>query len=492
MQRSPTLKQKAISATFWSSIDTFSRQGVQFIITLILARLLTPTDYGTVGLLSIFLGIAGVFINSGFASALIQRQEISDIDLSSVFYFNVFMALLFSCLLSLAAPSIAAFYNTPILVPLTRIMAASLFIGAFGSIQTTILTKSLDFRKQCIISLATVVVSGSIAVVLAWYNYGVWSLAILFLASSCVSTLLLWALHSWRPRPIFSISAIRSLFRFGSFLMVSSLLDTLYTRLNTLVIGKFYSPQDLGYYSRADGTQQIPASVLSGVISRVAFPLFSAANRDPSLLRNGLHKAITHTMMLNLPIMLGMVVTARSLVLVLFGEQWLPCVPYLQILCLGGILWPLHVLNLDVLVAQGRSDLFFRLEVFKKIVGIGLLVIACFFGITAIAWSTVITSIICFAINAHYSGLFLNYGTLRQTAVLLPYCAVSLFMTACVWLTTMLLPLHTPILLLAIQVLTGVAIYTFLCYIFRLTAFIESIQLAATSLRAAYPFGSKL
>lgn len=485
-----TIKHKAVNATIWSAIETFARQGVLFGITLILARLLTPTDYGTVALLSIFFGVAGVFINSGFASALIQRQDISDVDLSSVFYFNIGIALLFSTLLSLAAPWFAAFYNMPVLKPLTWLMAAGLFIGAFGSIQSTLLTKTLNFRRQFVSSLASAVVMGIIAIPLARNGYGVWSLAIASLAATCVSTLILWLLSSWRPRLVFSVQAIRSLFRFGSFLMVSSLLDTLVTRLNTLVIGKFYSPRDLGYYSRADGTQQLPAGLLSGVIGRVAFPIFAVAYHDIELLRSGLRKAITSAMMINIPVMLGMAVTARLLVIVLFGEQWLPCVQYLQILCLGGILWPLHVLNLKVLAAQGHSDLFFRLEVIKKIVGIILIGTACFFGIIAIAWSMVASGVICFVINAHYSGKLLNYGVIRQTADLIPYLAGSVVMAACVWAVTML-PLHTPLLLLTAQVLIGIAVYTLVCYIFRLSAFIESIQLVAPRLRAINLFGLK-
>ena len=478
----PTLKQKAVSATIWSAIDTLARQGVSFGITLILARLLTPTDYGTVGLLAIFLGVAAVFISSGFSSALIQRQEISEVDLSSVFFFNIAIALLCTLLLCAAAPLIASFYNMPVLTPLTRLMAASLFIGAFGSIQSTLLTKSLNFRRQCIISLASVVVSGSIAVVMALYNYGVWSLAISAMASTCVSTLLLWLFSSWRPRLLFSVTAVRSLFRFGSFLLISGLLDTLFTRMNTLVIGKFYSPQDLGYYSRADGTQQLPAGLLATTISRVAFPIFAAAHNDKELLRAGLKKAITMVMMINIPIMIGMAVTARLLVLVLFGWQWLPCVQYLQILCLGGIFWPLHVLNLNVLTAQGHSNLFFRLEVIKKVIGIVTLGSACFFGIKAIAWSMVVTNLIGFGINAHYSGRFLKYGTLSQTIDLLPYLAASLIMAICIWMAFML-PLQAPLLLLSAQILIGVASYALVCLTFRLSSFMESIDLMTTRLQ---------
>lgn len=477
-----TLKNKAVSATIWSAIDIFARQIVNFGITLILARLLTPVDYGTVGLLSIFIGVATVFINSGFTSALVQRQEVSDVDLSSVFYFNIFAALIISILLCFAAPWISSFYNLPILTPLTRLMAITLFIGSLGSIQSTLLTKELNFRRQCAISLVSVVLSGVSAIVLAWHGYGVWSLAFSTLIATCATTILLWILNSWRPSLSFSFNSIRQLFRFGSYLLFSGLLDTIFSRMNTLFIGKFYSARDLGYYSRADGTQQLPTGLLAGIIGRVAFPIFAAAHQDKELLRSGLRKAITTIMMLNIPMMFGMAVTARPLVFVIFGEQWLPCVPYLQILCLGGIFWPLHVLNLNVLIAQGHSNLFFRLEVIKKVIGIGILGSACFFGIIAIAWSTVATGLICFVLNARYSGLILNYGTIYQSIDLLPYFGASLVMVMSV-MTVTLLPLHSPLLIFTTQIFIGISVYFLICYFFRLSAFVEFFKVIELRIR---------
>lgn len=485
-----TLKNKAVSATIWSAIDTIARQVVGFGISLVLARLLTPSDYGTVGLLAIFIGIANVFINSGFTSALIQRQVINNTDLSSVFYFNIAVALIISSILYFAAPFIASFYSMNVLTPLTRLTAASLFVGAFGSVQATLLSKALNFRRQCSIALASMLASGTIAIYLAINNYGVWSLAISSFSGICANTILLWVFSPWRPGLIFSVTAICSLFKFSSYLLISGLLDTLFTKLNTLIIGKFFSVKDLGFYSRADGTQQLPANLLSSVISRVAFPVFSAAAHDKLLLRAGLKKAILMAMMINLPIMLGIAVAARPLVLVLFGQQWIPCVPYLRILCLGGILWPLHVINLNILTAQGHSNLFFRLEVVKKTVSIVILGTACFFGIIAIAWSTVISSIFCFVINARYSGLILDYGVLRQSIDLLPYLAASLIMALCAWSITFL-PLQTPFLLFTLQILTSVVVYMLACFTMRLSVFVETMQIVLSRLRPALFMGSQ-
>lgn len=488
--KSSALKTQAVSATIWSAIDIFGRQTVSFGLSIILARLLTPADYGTVGLLTIFIAIASVFINSGFSSALIQRQDISEVDLSSVFYFNIVVAIILSCMLSLFAPLIASFYKMPILIPLTRLMAVSLFVGAFGSVQATLLSKQLNFRRQCLISFASMIISGSVAVYMALHKYGVWSLAVSSFTGIFINTILLWIFSPWRPRLILSIAAIRSLFRYSSFLLISGLLDTVFTKLNTLIIGKFYSVNDLGFYSRADGTQQLPANLLSGVISRVAFPIFAAAQQNKELLQAGLKKAIVMTMMLNIPIMIGISVSARPLVLVLFGNQWLSCVPYLQILCLGGILWPLHVINLNILTAQGHSNLFFRLEVIKKVVGIVILGIACFFGIIAIAWSTVISGVLYFILNARYSGQILNYGVLKQSVDLVPYLVASLIMAFFAWSVTFL-SIKSPFILLFVQMFLSIAVYLLVCYALRLTVFLESMQLVISRLRPAPPIGMK-
>jgi teichuronic acid exporter len=249
--------------------------------------------------------------------------------------------------------------------------------------------------------------------------------------------------------------------------------------LNTLVIGKFYSPRDLGYYSRADGTQQIPAGLLANIISKVAFPIFSAGQGDKNLLRSGLKKAIMLVMLLNIPIMIGLAVTADMVIVVLFGEKWLPAVVYLRILSLGGLLWPLHVLNLNILKAQGKSALMLRLEIIKKFIGIGLLAAACSIGIQAIAWSIVVTSVICFGINAFYSGKFLGYGTRKQARDLAPYLAGGVLMGACVQIVS-LVPVQIPALLLVLQVLTGLITYTIYCRALHLAAFDEMILILRT------------
>lgn len=467
------MKNKAISATFWSGIDTFARKGIQFGFSLVMARLLTPEDYGVFGVLTVFIAVCAAFIDSGFYKALVQRKEVSTEDLSSVFYFNIGISLLAAVLLCVAAPWIAAFYAMPVLTPLTRLLAANLFLGSFCSIQSVLLTRALDFRRQCMISLAAIVVSGVGAIILAWQGYGVWSLGIQSIVATATTVVLLWGASAWRPWWGFSLASIRSLFGFGGFVLLTTLVDTLFTRLNTLVIGKFYSAQDLGQYSRADGTSILPGDIISGILGRAAFPIFAAAQHDKEMLRAGLRKAITMVMMLNIPIMIGMAVTAKNLVLVLFGPQWLPCVPYLQILSIGGTMVPLHMLNLNVLLAQGHSNLNFRLELIKKSIAVVVLGSTCFISITAIAWGSAFTAIIWFWINAYYSGRLLGYGFMRQTRDLMPYIGVASLMAFASYLA-IFLPLGNPLLVLTAQVVIGCAVYVTLCALFRLQAFVDA------------------
>ena len=463
---STQLKQKAISSVGWSALDICVRQGVQFVTSICLARLLSPEEFGIMGMLLIFMAIAAIFVDGGFASALIQRQSVTAEETASVFYFNVGMGLLVAVLLALAAPWIAAFYAMPILTPLTRLMAVTFVVTSFGSVQWALLSKELDFRSQMRIGLVTSVLSGALGIVLAWRGWGVWSLALQSLFSSVLSTTLVWYWRPWRPGWAFSFKALRPLYRFGSFLMLSGLLDALVSRLNTLVIGKFYSVRDLGFYTRADSTRQLPTNLLSSVISRVAFPLFSAAATDKDLLLRGLRKAVRSSMLLNIPAMAGLAAVARPLVVTLFGSKWLPAVPYLQILALAGIFWPLHVLNLNYLTATGQSRLFFRLEILKKILAITALLLASPVSVLAMAWSQVVVGILCFFLNAHYTGIQLGYTPLKQLRDVWLVALAAAGMVTFVLVTPALGRWPAPACL-AVQVSGGAIVFFGLCHLLR-------------------------
>lgn len=433
------LKARALSATLWSGADIFLRQGLQFAVSIALARLLTPEEFGTVALLSLFSGIATSFVDGGFSVALIQRQSVTRVDESTVFWFNLAMGAAMALALWAAAPIIAAIFSQPVLVPLTAVMAATVFVTALGSIHATLLTKRLDFRTQMKVGALATVSSGVIAVGVAWRGYGVWALASQIFISALATTGFLWLFNPWRPQLTFSRESTRRLFGFGGYMFASGLLDTVYNRLYSLLIGKFYSIRELGFYNRADGTKQLPVGVLTGILGRVALPILSATAHDKAQLRRAVRLALRGVMLVNVPMMLGLAALAEPLIIVLFGARWLPAVPVMRVLCLGGVLWPLHVINLNALMAQGHSNLFFRLETAKKIVGIALLAAASPFGILGIAWSQVAFGVLAFALNAHYTKRFLDYGVLAQMADVLPMLAIAVPVIATVqWLGTQL------------------------------------------------------
>ena len=452
------------------------RRGLTFIVSIALARLLTPEEFGTIALLYLFTGVASAFVDSGFSAALIQRQETTLIDESTVFWFNIGMGGLVGLALVLIAPLIADFYQLPILVLLTNVLALNIFFSAMGAIHGTMLTKCLDFRTQMKIGAWSTVASGMIAVLSAWLGLGVWALAAQTLTATIVSTLLYWLLHPWRPIMVFSLNSARQLFGFGGYMLAAGLLDVGYSRLHTLLIGRLYGVRELGLYSRADGTQQLPVGILTGILARVAFPIFSARAQDHDRLRHGTRMAVRGMMLINIPMMLGISIVAEPLILTLFGAQWLPSVPILQVLCLAGIFWPLHVINLNVLMAQGHSNLFFRLEVLKKLLSTGLLIIGSTYGVIGIAWSQVASSLMCFGINSYYTGKHLKYGPLSQSRDYAPTLLASLPMVAAMhWLGTQLT--MPPILQLLTIMTTGVFLFILIAWIGRISAFRDALML---------------
>ena len=475
---SGSLAQRSVRAVFWSGANLGIRQGLQFGVTMLLARLLAPEDFGAVAVLYLFTGLGSLFIDSGFGSALVQRRQTTREEESTVFFFNLGVGALVALLLTGLSPHIATFFNLPVLQPLTCLMALNLFLGAFASIHTILLTKALDFRTQMKANAIGSVGSGVVAVTLAWQGFGVWSLAAHVLVGTIINNIVLWHCHAWRPAARFSLRSLRSLFGFGSYILLSGLLDTVSGRLHTLLIGKMYSPRALAFFARAETTQQMPAGLLTGILGRVAFPVFSSAADDRLRLARVVKRTLTAIMMLNIPAMVGMAMVADPLVLTLFGEQWAPSIPLLQILCCAGALWPLHVINLNVLKAQGRSDLFFKIEVAKTVIGVTALAAASLHSVLAIAVSYVAADFISFLLNAYYTGVLLGYGATRQMLDVLPYTAVSIFMAACIWLISFSAPL-SPIVMLMLQLSVGVGVYLGVCKLLRLSAFEEAWGLAA-------------
>jgi O-antigen/teichoic acid export membrane protein len=467
--RQAGLRERSLKAVVWSAADTFGRQGIQFITSILLARLLTPREFGLVGMIIVFTAIAGSFVDSGFASALIQRKELTEEDKTSVFLFNICSGLAMASVMFLAAPAIARFYKQPILTGLTRLMALNLFIGACGSVQFALLSRQLDFKTQWKVGMAGSAVSGAVAVVLAWRGWGVWSLAIQANAAALTSTLAVWSLVSWRPRVKASLASLRSMFHFGSRVLSAGLLSTFFDRVQLLLIGKVFGPVDLGYFTRAYSTQQVPAVVFQGVVSKVTFPMFSSISGDRVRLKAAMRKCMTTIGAVVMPMMVGISLMAKPIVLVLFGAKWLPCVPYLRILAVAGAFLPLHVANLDVLMATGRSDLYFRAEVVKKVLIAAALAVTVPISVMAMVWGIFVVSLLCYGVNAGYAQRVIDYNIAAQikdmSKPLLSTAVMALIVGALAWVTT----LNAPLLLLA-GVSTGIAVYVAMAFLLRVEA----------------------
>lgn len=426
--------QKFTHGAVWSAIDVFLRQGVQFITLIILARLLSPEDFGVIALLALFVGVAGIFVDGGFSAALIQRKNITRLDESTVFFFNLAIGFIGSITLCLAAPYLAGLFSKPVLHHLTYAMALNILINAFGSIHTTLLTKDLNFKLLAKVGGTASSLSGILAIFLAIKGFGVWSLAIQVLTASLISTSLLWLWHKWRPIWKFSYSSLRSFFRFGGYLVIVSMIDILHNNLYSLLIGKFYHIRDVGLYDRAQKTQMLPVNFIMLIINRVAFSVFSSVAEDKDVLARAFRKAQRLVMFINIPLSTIIIVLAEPIIMTLFGPNWRGSIPLLQVLGIAGLMWPMHILNINVLKAQGRSDLFFNIMLIKKIVAISLTVAGSFHGILMIAWAQVAASVFSIAVNAYYSKAFLNYGLIKQCLDLLPNLAAALHMAGVMWL----------------------------------------------------------
>jgi len=463
------LRERSLKAVVWSSADTFGLQGIQFITSILLARLLTPREFGLLGMIYVFTAIAGAFVDSGFASALIQRKELTEEDKSSVFAFNICSGLAMAGLIFWAAPAIGRFYKQPILTGLTRLMALNLFLSALGSVQFALLSRQLDFKTPWKAGMVATGISGAVAVVLAWRGWGVWSLAIQANISALISTLLVWLLVPWRPSSKPSLHSIRKLFAFGSRILGQGLMSTVFDRVQLLLIGKVFGPADLGYYTRAYSTQQMPASVFQTVVSKVTFPMFSTIAGDRVRLKAAMRKCMTTIGAVVMPMMVGISLMAKPIVLVLFGAKWLPCVPYLRILALTGVLWPLAVANLDVLLAAGRSDLYLRVEMVKRVlIAVGL---ACsvWISVMAMVLAMLIVAVLNQVVNVAFTQHVIDYKMGAQikdmSKPLLSTAVMALIVGALAWAATF----NAPLLLLA-GVSAGIAVYIAMAFLLRLEA----------------------
>lgn len=409
-----TLKQATTKGLFWSSVERFSNQGVQFVFSIILARLLSPSDYGIIAMVTIFFAVAQSFVDSGFSNALVRKTDRVEEDLSTCFYFNIGVGIIAYIVLFLIAPLVANFYNQPILSPIIRITGLEVMLNSLCVVQQALFTIKIDFKSQAKITLSATVISGIVGILLAYQGYGIWALVWQGVASSIVRMGLLWLMSKWRPRKGFSKSSFNYLFGYGSKLLASGLLDTIYNNIYPIVIGKFYNPAQLGNYSRALGWAQLPSANITSILQRVTFPVLSAIQDDTLRLQNSYRRLLKLSAFIVFPLMMGLAAIASPLIRVILTAKWDGCVLYLQILCFALMLYPIHAINLNLLQVKGRSDIFLRLEIIKKIIGVVILIITIPLGITAMCLGMVFSSIICLIVNTYYTSRFIDVGLLTQ------------------------------------------------------------------------------
>lgn len=409
-----TLKQATTKGLFWSSVERFSNQGVQFVFSIILARLLSPSDYGIIAMVTIFFAVAQSFVDSGFSNALVRKTDRVEEDLSTCFYFNIGVGIIAYIVLFLIASLVANFYSQPILSPIIRITGLGVILNSLCVVQQALFTIKIDFKSQAKITLSATVISGIVGIILAYQGYGIWALVWQGVASSIVRMGLLWLMSKWRPRTGFSKSSFNYLFGYGSKLLASGLLDTIYNNIYPIVIGKFYNPAQLGNYSRALGWAQLPSANITSILQRVTFPVLSAIQDDTLRLQNSYRRLLKLSAFIVFPLMMGLAAIASPLIRVILTAKWDGCVLYLQILCFALMLYPIHAINLNLLQVKGRSDIFLRLEIIKKIIGVVILIITIPLGITAMCLGMVFSSIICLIVNTYYTSRFIDVGLLTQ------------------------------------------------------------------------------
>lgn len=436
----PSLKEKTVRGVMWSSIDRFSSQGIQFLFSILIARLLQPSDYGVVAMLNIFLAVSQAFVDSGFGAALIRKQDRTETDFSTVFYFNIAVGLFFYAVLWAAAPAIAAFYDIPLLTDVTRVVALSFVFSAFSGVQRARLSIAIDFKTGAKISVITVTLTGVAGLWMAYSGFGVWALAIQQAFTALLRTVLLWAYVRWKPMLVFSWKSFREMFSFGSKLLASALLDTIYCNLYTLVIGKAFSPQALGLYSRAGSFVQFPSSNLTGVLQNVTFPVLSSIQNEPERLADAYRRLLCLSAFIVFPLMVGMAAVADPLVRIVLTDKWSGAIYLLQILCFGLMWYPIHAINLNLLQVKGRSDFFLKLEVVKKVQGVIILCATLPLGLVAMCYGQVAGSLLSLIYNTYYTKKLIGYGYFAQMRDLLHILLLSLAMGVVVWIAVRLLP----------------------------------------------------
>ena len=464
-----SIAQKATNSLIWSAVERFSVQGIQFLLGIVIARLLLPSDYGLIAMLNVFMAIAQTFVDSGFASALIQKNDCQEKDYSTVFYFNIAVSVLLYFFMYMVSPWIASFYQEPKLEIVTKVVGLSLIINSLGIVQQARFTIGLDFKRLAFVSLWSVVVSGVVGVYMAYVGWGVWALVSQTLMFNLMRVLLLWLYSHWMPTLTFSMQSFKSLFSFGSKLLLSSLMHTLYVNLYTLIIGKRFASKDVGLYNRAFTLAQFPSSNLSTVIIRAIYPIQCQYKDDVEQLRSIFLKYLSMSCSLIFPMMVGLCVVAEPLVRIFLTDKWLPCVPFFQLMCIAFMFDPVTKINNIILSVKGHTDYFLYAEFIKKAVAFAILFASMPWGIIWMCAGLILYSIMDIVIIVHYSRKVINISLYSQLKTLMPIFVLSAIMGLAMYLPVMLF--SSPFLQLCVGLIIGLVMYVVLSSLLHIDFF---------------------
>ena len=470
-----SLRNKAVKGVGWSFADSILGQGITFLVGLVLARLLTPDEYGLIGIITIFITVLNSIVDSGFSNALIRKQHTTQDDYNTVFITNMVFSILMFVLLFFAAPAIATFFKRPELVNLTRVMGLVVIFNALSIVQNTILTKRLDFKTKTNASLISAVVSGIVGIGMAIKGFGVWSLVGQSLSRQLLYSLCLWFFNRWWPQLKFSLSSFKEMWSFGWKLLVSKLIDTTWKELYQVVVGKFYSPATLGQYTRGKQFAQILSANITSVVQRVSFPTLSEIQDDKTRLVNAYRKIIRTTMFITTSLMFALAGVAHPFIYCLVGPQWDQAATFLPLICISMSLYPLHAINLNMLQVQGRSDLFLKLEIIKKAIAVGPILLGVFLNIYWMLIGSIISGIISFFLNSYYSGKMIGYSSIDQLKDILPFYGIGLLVAVSVYFFRFL-PLSNYVIL-TIQIVIGTIVFLGICLAFKVNEYQDVKQI---------------
>lgn len=454
---------------FWRFAERSGAQIVTFIVSIILARLLSPKDYGAIALVTVFISILQVFVDSGLGSALIQKKNADDLDFSSVFIFNFIVCIILYIFMFFVAPIIAEFYDDKNLVAIIRVISITILISGVKGIQQAYVSRNMLFKKFFFSTIGGTVFSAFLGIFMAYKGFGVWALVAQQLSNTAIDTLILWITVEWRPKFIFSWKRLKSLLSFGWKLLISALLDTTYNNLRNLIIGKLYSPADLAFYNQGDKFPKVIITNINASIDSVLLPTMSREQDNKEKVKSMTRRAIKTSTYLMAPMMMGLAFCSDNIVRLVLTEKWIECVPYLRIFCITYMFWPLHTANLNAINALGRSDWFLRLEIIKKIMGLTVLLLTMWHGVMVMAYSLLLTSVLSQIINSWPNKKLINYSYIEQLQDILPSILISVFMGICVSLVNIF---KLPILIkLVIQIILGVLIYISISEILKLESY---------------------